>query len=339
MRSHLLAGLAAVALCGCSQTGLSGPHVVSFKSLPTYQGNADSLYLLTPNAYQASTRNIIGADVTRLTNRTREAGRFHWDLRAFDTGRAAPISLVEGWVVTQDKPVNGAGPAILRVSQASSGKSDELKIYATDYKNSAMMNVLVSSENSSRARVWTAYVLNSRYFGFQLSDKRLVFFDRTTGKFLPDAVDIDMDAVVLVDDAGQPYMREADRMLSLGDVRKVELPNGGVAAPLSPTEVFSLADRDDVPEVRHRPNPENPGKVAAGRLNAYAAHPTTLSPRDTCLLRRDYLVMRRFREQAMLDSKAQKLAENKGWAQVPLAEDPEKVPCDLPVLSKAPAKP
>lgn len=329
MRSILAAGLAAVALCGCSQAGFSGPHVVSFKSLPTYQGDADSLYLLTPNAYQAATRNIVGANVTALTNRTREAGRFHWDLQAFKTGQAAPITLVDGWVVTQDKSENGAGPAILRVSQASSGKTDELKIYATDYRNSATMNLLAASENSSRSRVWTAYVLNSRYFGFQLSDKRLVLFDRTTGKFLPDAVDIDFDMVMLVDDSGQPYMREADSMLTLGEIRKVEFDNEKIAASLSASEVFPISDRDPRDKPRQAPVPSRPGSVEARQVNSYAANPTKLSPRDACLLRRRYLIVRSFHGMDMLDSNGQHLGENKGWSQLPESTDPWDERCDL----------
>lgn len=286
-------------------------------------------YLLTPNAYQAATQHIVGANVTKLTNRTREAGRFSWDLKAFNTGQAQPITLVDGWVVTQDKHIRGSDPALLRVSQASTGRADELRIYATDYRNSSVMNVLVASENSSRARVDSAYVLNTRYFGFQLSDKRLVFFDRSTGRFLPDAVDIAFDAVVLVDDSGQPYMREADNMLSLGEIRKVELPNETLAEPMSPSEVFPLSERGYEDESL-RPHPvARPGSVEANQVNTYAAHPVSLAPRSACLLRRRYLIVRSFKGLDMLDSNAQKLAEQKGWSHLPDSVDPWGERCDL----------
>jgi hypothetical protein len=236
----LISACAALFLSACG-----GLNVVPEDQLPTYQGDTNQLYLLTLSRHQEASGKVISAESKTLPrNRTREAGKPDLDFKGHRTGVCKPINLVDGWVVTQDCNPETGSSEIMHVTQASSGKSDKLKVYATDYKNGYLMAFLDTIDNYRVGWVLDSYVLNSRYFGFQLSDNRFLLFDRVLGRFASTAIDVNPDNLVYVDREGQPYIQSDEYGKPRGSIKKIEFPHVSFAAPLSPTEVFPASFGD-----------------------------------------------------------------------------------------------
>ena len=228
MRSLLFALCVAAGLSACA-----GPRVVPLNSLPDWHGDLHSLSLLTPSPAlptDAAHKAVAGS--------TREVGRIPQEVDASGM-QPLPVSLVEGWVATQ-KPDRPVGPdSTLRISQLSSGKSDTLKIHGSRYSDDPVMTFLKVTFGGAHARVREAYVLNTRYFGLQLSDERFVLFDRRSGAFVDSAVDMrGVDDIVYVDKEGQPYLSELTDNGTATALKELKFPELSLKAPLSPLEVF-----------------------------------------------------------------------------------------------------
>lgn len=226
MRSLFLAVCTALSLAACA-----GPEVVPLASLPDYSGNVSHLFLLTPSSTLAT------RDVRNMpAGPTREAGAACPD---WDASRTTHFKFVEGWEASESPELPVGTSATVTISQRTTGKQDSLEIYAGRYTDGAVATIL-KELFGAHARVRDAYVLNSRYFGMQLSDERFVLFDRSQGQFLDRQVDMrSVDDLVYVDSQGQPYLRKIGDKGELTPVKKLTFPDHDTRAPLAASEIFA----------------------------------------------------------------------------------------------------
>lgn len=205
--------------------------MVPLASLPDFGGSVSHLFLLTPSS-ALSTHEVQNMP----TGPTREAGVACPD---WDALRATHVRLVGGWVASEYPQLPVGTSATVTVSQQATGKQDSLEIYAGRYTDGAIATIL-KELFGAHARVRDAYVLNSRYFGMQLSDERFVLFDRSVGQFLDRQVDMrGVDDLVYVDSQGQPYLRKIDDKGELTPLKKLAFPDHNMQAPLAASEVWA----------------------------------------------------------------------------------------------------
>jgi hypothetical protein len=229
------------ALCaGAMLTACAGPQVVSLEALPAFRGDTGQLFLLTPSvtlSRSEMTNKMIGS----AAQATRRAGRVPEEQA---NGKPAPLPLVDGWVATQRPDFPAGTSSTLAISRQATDTADTLRVHASRYDDDLVATTIKATFTGARARVRDAYVLNTRYLGFQLSDERFVVFDRTSGKFVDPVLDLHGTGdVVYVDKAGQPYIRRQTDESTLTPVKRLEFPGLNLEAPLSSTEVFNPAAR------------------------------------------------------------------------------------------------
>jgi hypothetical protein len=216
-------------------TACAEPQVVSLEALPAFHGDASRLFLLTPSATLARTGSA-DKTIQPASQPTRLAGRVPEEQ---GSSKPAPLSLIDGWVITQRPDFPAGTSATLTITRQASDTADTLRVHASRYDDDLVATTIKATFVGARARVRDAYVLNTRYFGLQLSDERFVVFDRTSGKFVDPALDLHGTGdVVYVDKAGQPYIRRQQNGEALTPVKRLEFPGLSFEAPLSPAEVF-----------------------------------------------------------------------------------------------------
>jgi hypothetical protein len=235
MRSLLFALCAVAMLTACAE-----PQVVSLDALPAFHGDASRLFLLTPSATLARTGSA-DKTIQAASQPTRVAGRVPEEQAS---GKPAPLALVDGWVITQRPDFPAGTSSTLTIANSTTDTADTLRVHASRYDDDLVATTIKATFVGARARVRDAYVLNTRYFGLQLSDERFVVFDRTSGKFVDPALDLHGTGdVVYVDKAGQPYIRRHPDGEALTAVKRLEFPGLSLEAPLSPAEVFKADAR------------------------------------------------------------------------------------------------
>lgn len=235
MRSLLL-----ILCAGALLTACAGPQVVSLDALPPYGGDVSRLFLLTSSGTPAAR----GADNDQPL--VRPAGRLPVpDERG--SGSPVALPLVDGWVVTQHPDFPTGTSSTLTITQNQTGATDYMRMHASRFEDDLVSTAIKATFTGARARVRDAYVLNTRFFGLQLSDERFVLFDRQSGHFLNTSVDMHgVEDAVYVDRKGQPYLCRQPDGKSPAPPRTLVLPDTDLRAPLSPREVFPVADSKGV---------------------------------------------------------------------------------------------
>lgn len=226
MRKLLLAFLAALTLSSCSSVGFM-ESLVNIESLPTYPESEESkLYLLIPNL-TCETADQYQCAATHFRN----AGM----LVLYATHQT--FEMPDGWTVTQEGSGEDGAKTLIHITQSSSGRTDSIETFPWRVTDDPLTGWTVAKLAGWKSYLKGVYVLNSRFFVFELGDKRIVFFDRQAGKFLHQEVRLKTysgESLIYVDKEGRPYARELEDYYKRGPLKKLELEGISLSAPLSP---------------------------------------------------------------------------------------------------------